>query len=97
MILALQSSKAETPCELLVDGDMFLLFRSLVSTKGLGICVISEVEGHADDEMVRRGSVRQVDKVGGDRLLLMSLSAGSISCKLVSIGIPLHVICTGSC
>ena len=51
----------------LVDGDMLLLFRSLVSKRGLGTCAISEVEGHADDEMVRRGSVRQVDKVGSDR------------------------------
>ena len=57
----------EKPCELLVDGDLLLLVLSLVSKRGSGTCAISEVKGLADDEMVRRGRVRQVDKVGSDR------------------------------
>ena len=57
----------EKPCELLVDGDLLLLVRTLVSERGWGTCAISDVKGHADDEMVRRGRVRQVDKVGSDR------------------------------
>ena len=77
------------------------------SPRGARVLVpISEVKGHADDEMVRHGRVRQVDKVGtelmklltsvGVGFLLMSLTAGGILRKLVSIGITLCVICTGS-
>ena len=32
----------------------------------MGTCAISKVKGHTDDEMVRRGRVRLVDKVGND-------------------------------
>ena len=57
----------EKACELLVDGDLLLLVRTLVSKRGWSTCAISDVKGHADYEMVRRGRVRQVDKVGSDR------------------------------
>ena len=35
----------------------------MILKRGLSTCAISEVKGHADDDMVRRGRVRPVDKI----------------------------------
>ena len=38
----------------------------LISARREGSTSISKVKGHADDDLVRRGQVRRVDKVGND-------------------------------
>ena len=53
--------------ELLTYGDLLLLVQTLVVKRSLGTCAISKVKGHADDDMVCRGRVRLLDKIGNDR------------------------------
>ena len=54
------------PFELQVDGDMLSLVRMLVLAWGAGSTAISKVKGHADEGLVRRGQVREADKVGNE-------------------------------
>ena len=54
------------PYELLVDGDLLALIHMLISVRGPRTTKISKVKGHADEELVRRGKVREVDKKGND-------------------------------
>ena len=54
------------PYELLTDGDLLALIHMLISARGPRTTKISKVKGHADEELVRRGKVREVDKVGND-------------------------------
>ena len=51
----------DRPSELLVDGDF------LMPKMSLGTYAISNVKSHADEDMVRRGGVRPIDKIGNDR------------------------------
>ena len=50
----------------MVDGDLLLLVRKLVNTRGPGTTAISKVKGHADEGLVRGGRVRELDKIGND-------------------------------
>ena len=43
-----------------------LLMEVLIRQRGSETVRISEVKGHADDEMVRTGKVRAIDKVAND-------------------------------
>ena len=52
------------PCELLPDGDLFLLIERMLHFRGLNIVCISKVKGHADEAMVRAGAVRDLDRLG---------------------------------
>ena len=52
--------------QLLVDGDLLTLVKILVLARSAGNVAISKVKGHADDDLVRRGQVREADKFGND-------------------------------
>ena len=54
------------PFQLLIDGDLLSLFQKLVFARGADSTAISEVKGHADEGLVRRGQVRLADKIGND-------------------------------
>ena len=54
------------PFELLPDGDLLFLIHRMLRIRGLGSVRISKVKGHADEVMVRAGSVRGLDKLGND-------------------------------
>ena len=54
------------PFELLPDGDLLFLTHRMLRTRGLGSVRISKVKGHADEAMVRAGTVRGLDKLGND-------------------------------
>ena len=62
----LAGKKPSRPFQILLDGDLLLLIRMLISARGEGSTSISKVKGHADDDLVRRGQVRQDDKSGND-------------------------------
>ena len=49
------------------DGDLLLLIKDMLSKRGLNTIRITKVEGHAGDERVPLGAVKQVDKDGNDR------------------------------
>ena len=52
--------------ELLPDGDLLFLLHRMLHLQGLPSVRISKVKGHADEAMVRAGSVRGLDKLGND-------------------------------
>ena len=54
------------PFELLPDGDLLFLIHRMLRIRGLGSVRISKVKGHADEAMVRIGTVRGLDKLGND-------------------------------
>ena len=54
------------PFELLPDGDLLFLIHRMLRIRGLGSVRISKVKGHADEAMVRAGTVRGLDKLGND-------------------------------
>ena len=54
------------PFELLPDGDLLFLIERMLRIRGLGSVRISKVKGHADEAMVRTGTVRGLDKLGND-------------------------------
>ena len=54
------------PFEFLPDGDLLFLIHRMLRIRGLGSVRISKVKGHADEAMVRAGTVRGLDKLGSD-------------------------------
>ena len=54
------------PFELLPDGDLLFLLHRMLHLRGFPSVRISKVKGHADEAMVRAGSVRGLDKLGND-------------------------------
>ena len=54
------------PFELCTDGDFLTVIQVIVRQRGSETVRISKVKGHADDEMVRTGRVRAIDKIGND-------------------------------
>ena len=54
------------PLELCTDGDLLILVADLIRKRGQDTVQVTEVEGHADDCMVRDGRVRALDKAGND-------------------------------
>ena len=55
-----------TPFELVNDGDLFLLIEHMLHRRGLDTVRISKVKGHADEDMVLHGQVREVDRLGNN-------------------------------
>ena len=62
----LDGKSPSRPFQILLDGDLLLLIQMLVSARREGSTSISKVKGHADDDLVRRGQVRQADTIGND-------------------------------
>ena len=54
------------PFELCVGGDLLPLIADLIQKRCSDTVLISKIKGHADDEMVRTGRVRAMDKFGND-------------------------------
>ena len=54
------------PFEFLPDGDLHFLVERMLRTRGLDSVRISKVRGHADEALVRTGTVRGLDKLGND-------------------------------
>ena len=48
------------------DGDLLRLAHQLVRWRGSGNSAVTKVEGHADEGLVARGRVREVDRIGND-------------------------------
>ena len=55
------------PFELVDDGDLIILIRKLLSICGEGTVCVSKVKGHADENLVRNGQVRALDRYGNSR------------------------------
>ena len=54
------------PFELCTDCDLLYLIEAIVRQRGADTVCISKAKGHADEEMVRTGRVRAVDKICND-------------------------------
>ena len=55
------------PLELVDDGDFIILIRELLSIRGEGTVCVSKAKGHADENLVRNGQVRALDRYGNSR------------------------------
>ena len=62
----LDGKLSSRPFELLPDGDLLFLIEKMLRIRGLGSVRVSKVKGHADETMVRAGTVRGLDKLGND-------------------------------
>ena len=62
----LAGSPGATPFELVMDGDLLLLIDRMLHLRGLDTVRISKVKGHADQEMVLDGRVRELDRLGNN-------------------------------
>ena len=81
------------PFQILLDGDLLFLIQRLVSARGVESTTISKVKGHADEDMIRRGRVRRVDKIGND-LADDAANRGRLG-KVVGYGIRIFGISIG--
>ena len=54
------------PFELCVDEDLLTLIEDFLVERGRETVKITKVKGHADEDMVRGGRVRILDKIGND-------------------------------
>ena len=63
----LEGLNEHRPFRLIKDGDLLLLIKDMLSKRWLNTIRITKVEGHAGDERVPLGAVKQVDKDGNDR------------------------------
>ena len=64
------------PFELLPDCDLLFLIHRMLRIRGLDSVRISKVKGHADEAMVRTGTVRGLDKLGNDGLMRLLADFG---------------------
>ena len=62
----LDGKTASRPAELVKDRDLLLLIERMLCLRGLDTVRISEVKAHADDDLVRAGRVRDLDRLGND-------------------------------
>ena len=58
--------QAGRPFSLVKDGDLLRLAQRLVNWRGPGNSAVTKVKGHADEGMVARGRVREVDRLGNN-------------------------------
>ena len=62
----LDGCPGSTPFELVNDGDLLLLIDRMLHLRGRDTVRISKVKGHADEDMVLNGRVREVDRLGSN-------------------------------
>ena len=56
-----------SPLELVNDGDFIAMVREMIERRGEGTVRITEVKGHAGEDMVRGEQVRELDREGNNR------------------------------
>ena len=54
------------PLSLVNDGDLLRKVQQMVRWRGSGSTAVSKVKGHADEGLVARGRVREVDRIGNN-------------------------------
>ena len=54
------------PAELMNDSDLFTLVRQMIERRGTDTVRVTEVKGHADEDTVRVGGVRELDRLGNN-------------------------------
>ena len=62
----MDSKTAFRPAELVKDGDLILFIERMLRLRGLDTVRISKVKGHADEALVRAGTVRCLDRLGNN-------------------------------
>ena len=62
----LDGHRGSVPCELFKDGDLLLLIDRMHRLWGLNTVRVTKVKGHADEDMVLHGRVREVDRFGNN-------------------------------
>ena len=93
--ISLGNDAADEAADLGRDGDLVGLIQRMIYSRGIWTVCISKVKGHADEDLVRQGQVRELDRdrnhradgaavFGGVGLALMSLMLGVIF--LVCVG-----------
>ena len=78
--------------ELVNDGDLLLLIERMLQRRGLDTVRVSKVKGHADEDMVLHGRVREEDKFV--MMLLMRLLNLVVGGSVLSL-LMLVVTCLG--
>ena len=58
--------RAGRPFPLVNDGDLLDLAQRILRWRGAGTAAVSKVKGHADEDMVARGKVWEVDRIGNN-------------------------------
>ena len=58
--------RAGRPFALVNDGDLLLRVQQMVRWRGVGNAAVTKVKGHADEGLVARGRVREVDRIGNN-------------------------------
>ena len=62
----LAGRRAGRPFSLVKDGDLLLLVQRMIRWRGSGNAAVTKIKGHADEGLVARGRVREVDRVGNN-------------------------------
>ena len=62
----LDSFRSFCPAELLNDGDPIMLIDGVLEQRGRDTVRLTKVNGHADEEMVRVGQVRELHRLGNN-------------------------------
>ena len=60
----LNGHRASVPLEIVNDGDLLLLIEKMLYLRSVDTDRISQVKGHADEDMVLDGREREQDRVG---------------------------------
>ena len=58
--------RSSCPAELVHDGDLVMLIGRIFEQRRRGTVRVTEVKGHADQEMVQAGRVRDLDRIGNN-------------------------------
>ena len=62
----LEGRVSDKPLELTFDGDLLIIIEKMIQLRGAQNLKITNVKGHADDDMVAVGRVRVQDRIGND-------------------------------
>ena len=62
----MDGDRGSCPVELLNDGDLILLIDRMLERRGRGTVRITKFKGHAEEDMVVDGRVRELDRIGND-------------------------------
>ena len=66
VVRLLDDCSLATPLELVTDGDLLIRIRRKIDLRGRGTVRVTKVKGHADEDMVFHGRVRELDRLGNN-------------------------------